>query len=210
MNSKMVATQNARKFIVVFQICVLLLVASCSKSDNLETINNENPNVNELDIVYKDIEPDFMSKNIGDFYDLDLNNDGTIDFFISSFISSDYEWLVIEAPDLNSSNGCISIEPWYDVALPLSIGTEITNPNNQGFYSNGAYIATGYCFLAQESCDYDWKDKNDKYLGLRFLVNGQTHYGWARLDVTSASNWVIKDYAYNATPNLPILAGQKD
>lgn len=44
-----------------------------------------------------------------------------------------------------------------------------------------------------------WCGVTDKYLGLRFQFNGNTYYGWARLDVAlDQSNWVIKDYAYNS------------
>ncbi|MBE9490507.1 MAG: T9SS type A sorting domain-containing protein, partial [Bacteroidetes bacterium] len=55
----------------------------------------------------------------------------------------------------------------------------------------------------------NWSNKDDKYLGLRFNISGNTHYGWARLTVSVAgSTWVIKDYAYNTIPDEPITAGQ--
>jgi hypothetical protein len=44
---------------------------------------------------------------------------------------------------------------------------------------------------------------------LKFFVNGNAHYGWARLDVTADGDvFVMKDYAYNATPGAAIQAGQ--
>ena len=49
----------------------------------------------------------------------------------------------------------------------------------------------------------------DKYIGVQFYIGTQLHYGWARFDVDStASQFTIKDYAYNATPNAYILAGE--
>lgn len=56
-------------------------------------------------------------------------------------------------------------------------------------------------------------------IGLRFQIEGNTHYGWARLDVgANQNNWVIKDYAYNASlagsgrdilaEGAPIMAGE--
>jgi hypothetical protein len=49
----------------------------------------------------------------------------------------------------------------------------------------------------------------DKYLGLKFFVGGNAHYGWARLDVTVDGDvFTIKDYAYNGTADAAINAGQ--
>ena len=51
-------------------------------------------------------------------------------------------------------------------------------------------------------------------LGVRFQLNGQTHYGWVRLTVTSnvklnkpTLEATITAYAYETVPNKPILAG---
>ena len=44
---------------------------------------------------------------------------------------------------------------------------------------------------------------------LSFLISGNTHYGWIRLDVNSTVDTVIiKDYAYEATPDAAIDAGE--
>jgi len=54
----------------------------------------------------------------------------------------------------------------------------------------------------------------NSYLGVRFLLNGQTHYGWIRLTVSTYANAgqpymsaKITGYAYETVPNKPILAG---
>jgi hypothetical protein len=48
----------------------------------------------------------------------------------------------------------------------------------------------------------------DKFLGVKFTVGTSTHYGWLRLDMsTNADSITIKDFAYQATPNTAILAG---
>jgi len=46
-------------------------------------------------------------------------------------------------------------------------------------------------------------------LGLRIFKDGNYYYGWARLSVLGSERMIIKDYAYNSTPNAPILAGQE-
>ena len=51
------------------------------------------------------------------------------------------------------------------------------------------------------------------YAGFRFVAaDGQLHYGWVRLRVTSTprlTGWAY-EYAYEATPNTPIEAGAYD
>lgn len=55
-----------------------------------------------------------------------------------------------------------------------------------------------------------WKQAQSTYLGLKFSVNGETHYGWARLTVNAKTGIIatLTGYAYETIPNKPILAGQ--
>jgi hypothetical protein len=57
-----------------------------------------------------------------------------------------------------------------------------------------------------------WGNVTDRYLGLRFQINGETHYGWARLTVTATGfgprlKANLTGYAYEVTPDTTILAG---
>ena len=207
--------QSGKNLGRVFLMSLVFLIISCDKSDDFETISNdpppdnESPNIDSF-IVYTDIDPDFKSENLNDSYNLDLNNDQIIDFTVSSDSYESWDWLGI-ASNPNVENGIISTTPWYSHPVPLNIGKEIFNlrgySNGESFQTWGVFTV-GDCFGGEQGCIYDWKNKVDMYLGLRFNLKGRIHYGWARLDVASVTQWVIKDYAYNATPNMPILAGQ--
>jgi hypothetical protein len=57
-------------------------------------------------------------------------------------------------------------------------------------------------------------DLKNHYLGVRFLISGETHYGWIRLTVTTSVQMrkpsmsaTITGYAYETVANKPILAG---
>ena len=55
----------------------------------------------------------------------------------------------------------------------------------------------------------------NRYLGVRFLIDGETHYGWVRLTVTTQSHpylfgGTITAYAYETVPNKAILAGSAE
>jgi hypothetical protein len=59
------------------------------------------------------------------------------------------------------------------------------------------------------------KGVTDRYLGLKFVVGGEVHYGWARLSVTLGHHRQFDDvsgtltgYAYETVPDKPIVAGQ--
>jgi len=55
----------------------------------------------------------------------------------------------------------------------------------------------------------------DRYLGLKFVINGEVHYGWARFSVTLGHQRHFDDvsgtltgYAYETIPDEPIIAGE--
>ena len=60
------------------------------------------------------------------------------------------------------------------------------------------------------------KDGNVKnhYVGLKFVIDGETHYGWARFNVqirqplNGKVQAILTGYAYETVANAPILAGE--
>jgi hypothetical protein len=60
-------------------------------------------------------------------------------------------------------------------------------------------------------CYGSWKNKKNRYLGLQFMINGEVHYGWARLSVECHDGNVgalLSGYAYETVPNEGLKAGQ--
>jgi hypothetical protein len=61
-----------------------------------------------------------------------------------------------------------------------------------------------------------WLDTRNRYLGLQFVIEGQVHYGWARLTVLVQQPTfrergiyaVLTGYAYEDVPNKPIITGK--
>jgi hypothetical protein len=45
----------------------------------------------------------------------------------------------------------------------------------------------------------------NRYLGVQFLISGETHYGWVR--ITTKGGPVITGYAYETTPDTSIEDG---
>lgn len=46
------------------------------------------------------------------------------------------------------------------------------------------------------------------YIGLEFFKNGKPFYGWVRIGAPFSNGGWIYEYAYQTTPNRPIMAGQ--
>ena len=57
-----------------------------------------------------------------------------------------------------------------------------------------------------------WINVKNRYLGIKFEINRETHYGWARLSVQVQLPFTLTatltGYAYETVPNKSIVAGQ--
>jgi len=155
----------------------------------------------------------------GVLYQIDLNNDAIPDFAVRHFnsltssSSSTYNILACAPSNSGASDAVLGVGGAFVYPFDLSSGAVISNSatswNNDGFqtmnYNSCAYGGSNWC-----------ANEGDKYLGLKFtILNGPgpgddtVHYGWARIEVgATSSDWLIKDYAYNTTPDEAITAGQ--
>jgi hypothetical protein len=134
---------------------------------------------------------------------LDLTNDGVADFVISNWQYDQINHLSII--HRQPSNGVISEVQAPGPAADLPLGVKI-GPNR--FFEGVGSMATfgsqsGIIFFS----DGPWKDAHNRYLGLKFAIGGETHYGWARMTVTRSAV-TLTGYAYETVANKPIMAGE--
>ena len=53
-----------------------------------------------------------------------------------------------------------------------------------------------------------WNDQSSKYVGVCFLIGGNSHFGWIRMSVAdSGTSVTIHDYAYETVANASIITG---
>src|SRR5579862_852276 len=148
------------------------------------------------------------------FYQLDLNHDGATDFTLGNAITTNTDqffWqLKLGVPAGNAAVGTFIYHGFINVrAMPA--GSKIGPGAN--FYKSEALMASVYYGGGGLNLGGNWIDKSGRYLGLRFQINGETHYGWARMNVQVNTTQLtvysrITGYAYETTPNKPIAAGQ--
>jgi hypothetical protein len=166
----------------------------------------------QAQVVYTDVNPDYShdapQNNGFAVYPLDLNNDQTIDFVVASkdslYADSTMLRFTLAAP-YGAGNAVAGETPSnYDYALALDMNSMVDSTLNWIAATN----TMAYNVDSSNPYNENWNGVTDKYLGLKFVVGGNTHYGWARLDSYAiGDSVVVKDYAFEATPNVGIMTG---
>jgi hypothetical protein len=139
-------------------------------------------------------------------YYLDINHDGGPDFNIACLGStcvSRHSSILFVAPQV-AGNQVISQGEAAAVAAraPIGPGQNFTT----GTFYGGFRMADAGAYSGHSWFFGNWANATNKYLGLKVLIGGQVHYGWARLTVT-AHHAVVTGYAYETIPNRGIPAG---
>jgi hypothetical protein len=145
-------------------------------------------------------------------YNLDLTHDGNVDFLIQEWNlggwSSDNALLA----DPAQGNFVLGYKHVLAAALPFGapIGPQqefVAGGGNGEVMVSITHFTTGGTSYVHGY----WANVKNRYLGLKFQMDGQTHYGWARLSVQRKEfhlTAVLTGYAYETTPNTEIKAGQ--
>ncbi|HXM22470.1 MAG TPA: hypothetical protein VN948_14535 [Terriglobales bacterium] len=150
-------------------------------------------------------------------YNLDLNHDGTVDFLIQEWDNgafSSSNALLADAALGNAVRGSKVGFRYLAAALQRGapIGPKrrfITGGNNGEVMVSITHFTTG----GTSYINGFWANVRNRYLGLKFKIDGKTHYGWARLSVQLQQFHVtatLTGYAYETIPNKEISAGQTD
>jgi hypothetical protein len=156
-------------------------------------------------IVYTDIADETVLP--GSSYALDLNNDLIGDHLFTINSAANFAFMQPvsgTAATMYNSNGFVGFSSGpYNYPSNLSAGTVI-NATNGIFSARGDFNYSSCGYPGSQFCD-----GLDGYVGLTLIVGTDTFYGWARIQIaTDTSNMIIKDYAYNSTPDEAIEAGQ--
>jgi len=174
-------------------ICLLLLFTTSNQLIASITFTD----VSDSTINFTD------SLGILNLYDLDLDQNGTVDFIISTRSFESYEGReainvanVIEVQGVNSNE--ISIGPFY-----------LNDPIDSLNYFQRIAIIIGH--IPGNGIVGHWEhmtySNDDVFVGLSLSKNGQNYYGWLKIK-TNEQSVTIESFAFNTTPNSTILAGQ--
>lgn len=147
-------------------------------------------------------------------YDLDVDGDGVTDFAIQAAHRCNTDQCFYNLFDrMPPGNGIVARARgggWSPEAEVLKRGTPIGS--SRRFFAKNVSMASFYFGGGGSSANGNWANVSNRFLGLSFKINGETHYGWARLSVKDANleiTAVITGYAYETEPNKPINAGDQ-
>ena len=154
-------------------------------------------------------------------FSLDLNHDGIADFRFGVSASTNRFALFVSARQpgnailgtLQAVLGIAGTPGVCTAASALPAGHRIgpgskfgqyrqMTSHFQGFSRSGGSCSGGVVIGRQ--CGY-WGKAQGRFLGFEFTIQGQKHFGWARLDLTHRPT--LTGYAYETEPNKPIRAG---
>ena len=127
----------------------------------------------------------------GSSVQLDLNHDGISDFSV---------WNIYEPITTYDDVDLLGVTP-KNLSNEILWGGSVwaaALPKNVRIASTGAF-ATGSRYMAIVGHDYNglygggpWTGNKQAYLGLKFQIDGKTHYGWAGLHVIAQLTGPLK------------------
>jgi len=174
----------------------------------------------EAEIVYT---PANVTIGTNQEYGLDLNSDGIIDFTIKAFgryfepVTYINFLAVRHAQKGNKIAAHLAFGLYsgggFNFAYALSSGIAISKQARH-FNAGRATMAwtcecdAGGFYRGSWLSHTSHRGLSNRYLGFQFKINGETHYGWARLNVIYGGA-LLTGYAYETVPDQGINAGQE-
>lgn len=145
---------------------------------------------------------------------ISMANNGINNFVFSMYTAGTYRHLLIGGSALSDQLLAVGGFDVYAAAVRRGARIGPSNPTSPFFY----YFGIGEISNSFSNSKFfrgSWGGNHrNRYLGVRFPINGQTHYGWIRLTVTTNPkphapfmSATITGYAYETLPNKAILAG---
>ena len=162
----------------------------------------------EAQITYTDIEPDVTStldeaaRLARNIVSIDFNGDSTEEY---NFRWDDYGqggWFMHMTFDTNEFNLKGTAENPFGGRYiePMESGTVIDSSLNWGNSFPEPFIG--------DNSDPNFQTLGDRYVGCKFTLGANTHYGWVRVSFDGNKMLTVKDYAYEATADTAINAGE--
>ena len=157
-------------------------------------------------------------------YNLDLNNDGIADvkIFETNHSTSEGGQITRLIAAAGASNLVKGYPLWNSVgsrlpyASALRPGQKIGGSQTRFGYGSPAPMAGAATVAGGPAYSFGaWGNLPlipYRYLGVKFQINGKTHYGWARMIVKVSGVKItatLTGYAYETIPNKTIIAGKK-
>jgi hypothetical protein len=149
---------------------------------------------------------------------IDLNNDGVPDFVLTAYNYVTFTTIFQSFRYLNArglqSNQILNSHNQGNLNLALADAQgQMIGPTTTGPFKFGSRGEMNWLIFEYDGDGNSWRSSRgfwlnatNRYLGIKFYIDGEIHYGWARLNA-HAGYAQLTGYAYETIPNKPIRAG---
>jgi len=183
--------KHVNKFALATIFVVALMTLLCSATPS------------HAEVVYTDIYVFIENKGT---YNFDFDNDGFTDLTFSLILSqNNCPNTIVGVEQPASGNGA--------VITPLEEGASI-GPGLR-FYPRAHRMASLKDTCPGWTYSGPWPENQTRYLGVSFLIDGETHYAWASVEFEVITTFgppklvaKLTGYAYETVAGMPISAGQ--
>ena len=144
---------------------------------------------------------------------LSLTNNGTSDvrFLMYGVGPSSQTWIGVGAVP----GGGIMVEKTNFFASALMRGAKIGPSAHFGTFGSGQYFRMEVISCLSGACHSKGKwggDHPNRFVGVKFPIHGQTHYGWVRVTIDTTTSppsmtGTITEYGYETIANKALDAG---
>jgi hypothetical protein len=137
---------------------------------------------------------------------VDLNHDGIQDFFFFVSLGSTRSPTTLSVDPVRPNNRILG-NGLYASALASGVNV---GPGGNFQREHDFMVSNASIYPGPFGSRGPWKGKQDRYLGLKFFIQGEVHYGWARLTINATQfplTATLTGYAYETEPNTAILTG---
>lgn len=157
-------------------------------------------------VVYRSMSVQIVNKGA---YNYDFNGDGVTDIALALNLQQNSCGYVITAVETPAQGNGAEGKP----VDPLQAGDQI-GPNQQ-FFSGPQTMASLIYNCGHWSYGGPWPRSAVRYVGVSFLIDGETHYAWASVEFDVILTFgppklvaKLTGFAYETVPGMPINAGQ--
>jgi hypothetical protein len=146
---------------------------------------------------------------------IDLNHDGIHDFDVFNLTHNSTtpfgDFLAAEPLQSGNQMRVVRTNRGYaNYAAALGPGVRV-GPGGKHFAAGRNEMAFWSFNSSGAVSGGPWKNVKSRFLGLKFVIKGKTHYGWARLNVSIVNEnveTILTGYAYETVPNTAIITGK--
>ncbi len=186
----------------IFVALAIMLAVGCKEKKAIEIPSRNDVEYTDL----KDCVVDYNTPQV-----LDLNKDGTADFHVVSVFVYDNSNDQLEFKAISMNENMI----YTDYLAPKVFDkNETISANNSIAFNWNRYnpILVTRIFTIDPANSYwegAWKNKTEKYLGIKVKVNGESYSGWISISYSpNSSRIILHDCALSKKAGVDIVAGK--